>query len=214
MSRALWLRFLAASAFFALVISALDLLLVREVAGGPSDEVQRSIYLFVARLVEEQPYPQSVRRVESLRADSPAMPLRLWVVSESGQVLAASVAGDPPARLRSLQRPAQVHGVVSYGRYFSGAPAGAVVRLDAAAPTYLLIHNPGAPGRPTFRTLGLLFIATVAGAILLGLSLLCAGGAQGSAGRAAARRERSRVFSASASAPRVSLASPSRRWLS
>ncbi|WP_052452563.1 HAMP domain-containing sensor histidine kinase [Noviherbaspirillum autotrophicum] len=172
MSRALWLRFLGASVFFALVLSALDLFLAKEVAGSASDDVQHSVYLFVARIVEEQPYAQSVRRVASLGAESPAMPLQLWVVSASGQVIAASAAYDPPARLRALARPAQVHEIVSYGRFFSGGPAGAVVRLNAPAPTYLLVHNPGVPGRHTFRTLGLLFIATVAGAILLGLALV------------------------------------------
>lgn len=172
MSRTLWLRFLGASIFFALIISALDLFLIREVASGASDDVQRSVYLFVARIVEEQPYAQSVRRVERLRADSPAMPLQLWVVSESGQVLAASTSGDPPARLRQLEYPTQVHGISSYGRFFSGAPAGAIVRLNAATPTYLLAHNPGVPGRHTFRTLGLLFIASMIGAIFFGLSLV------------------------------------------
>lgn len=172
MSRALWLRFFGAGVFFALVISALDLLLVREVAGGPSAEVQRSVYLFVARLVEEQPYAESVRRVARLRTDSPAMPLQLWVLSETGQVLAASTADAPPPRLLGLARPARVHGIATYGRFFSGAPAGAIVRLEAPAPTYLLVRNPGIPGRHTFRTLLLLFIASLIGAILLGLSLV------------------------------------------
>lgn len=172
MSRSLWLRFLGASVFFALLISALYFVVIKEVAGDASNEVQRSVYLFIAHIVEDQPYAESVRRVERLRTDSPAIPLQLWVMSESGQVLAASTTDDAPPKLLRLERPTRVHDIALYGRFFSGAPAGAIVRLDAPAPTYLFVRNPGVPGRHTFRSIGLLFVATVIGSIFLGLSLV------------------------------------------
>lgn len=56
--------------------------------------------------------------------------------------------------------------------FFSGGSASAVVRLQASAPVYLLIRNPGTTGRGAVMTMIVLFIATMVGAILLGLLLL------------------------------------------
>lgn len=172
MRRGIWLRFFAISAFFAVLLSILYFMLMREVAGGASDEVQRSIYLFIAHIVEEQPYAQSIQRIERLRADSPAMPMELWVLSESGLVLASSNGNPPPRLLQRLEKPQQVHEVVSRGRFFSGAQGLALVRLDAAEPTYLAVHKLGTPGRHTFLILCALFVATMLAAILLGLLLV------------------------------------------
>lgn len=172
MKRGIWLRFLAISAFFAVLLSVLYFILMREVAGDASDEVQRSIYLFIAHIVEEQPYAESIKRVERLRTDSPAMPMELWVLSESGQVLAGSSDTMPPRLLQRMEKPRHVHEVVSRGRFFSGAQGLALVRLDAAEPTYLAVHKLGTPGRHTFLILGALFVATMLAAILLGLLLV------------------------------------------
>ena len=172
MKPGLWLRFLGISIFFALLLSVLYFALIREVAGAASNEVQRSIYLFVARIVEERPYQESIRHIQQLSADSPAMPMQLWVLSESGQVLAGSSAAPPQQALRRLEKPRHIHDVTTIGRFFSGAPAFALVRLDAAEPTYLLVRNQGLAGRHVFLLLALAFVATVFGAILLGLLLV------------------------------------------
>ena len=172
MSRGLWLRFFGISVFFALVLSGLYLFLIHEVAGRPSDEVQRSIYLFLARIVEEKPYAESVQRVERYRTESPAMPLDLWVVDAVGNVLASSTGDAPPVRLQKIPRPQRIHEITTRGRFFSGGPALAVVRLDAVDPTWLLVRNPGTPARGTFLVLGALFVVTLIGAIFLGLLLV------------------------------------------
>ncbi len=168
----IWLRFLGISAFFAVLLSVLYFMLMREVAGPASSEVQRSIYLFIAHLVEDQPYAESIKRIERWRADSPAMAMELWVLSASGHVLASSTDAAPPRLLQRMEKPQQVHEVVSRGRFFSGAPALALVRLQGATPTYLAVYNPGLGGRHTFLILGALFVATMLGAILLGLLLV------------------------------------------
>ncbi|MFZ6743935.1 hypothetical protein ACO0LC_11955 [Undibacterium sp. JH2W] len=56
MSRSLWLRFFAISVFFALLLSLFYLRMIREVTTRPGDEVQRSMYLFIARIVEGHDY--------------------------------------------------------------------------------------------------------------------------------------------------------------
>jgi methyl-accepting chemotaxis protein len=172
MSRALWLRFLGISVFFALMLSVLYLVLVREVAGSSSNQVQRSIYLFLAHIVEEGPYAQSLQRIESFQAESPFMQTQLWVVSESGQVLAGDDAAQLPRIWRQLPKPLDIHEVVTKGRFFSGAPAAAVVRLNSAEPVYLVVRNAGQPGQHVYMWLVVFFIATMVGAMVIGLLLV------------------------------------------
>lgn len=172
MSRTLWLRFFGISVVFALMLSALYLFMIREIAGKPSKEVQHSVYLFLAHIAEQQPYADSLRRIDELRTDSPAMALDLWIVSDSGNVLAANTAASPPARFARMPRPLRVHEVVTRGRFFSGSPAIASVRLNAVEPTYLLVRNRGTPSRGTFLILAALFVVTVVGAIFSGLLLV------------------------------------------
>jgi signal transduction histidine kinase len=172
MNRALWLRFLGISLVFALVLSAVFLLIRRELAGNASNDVQNSVYLFLARIVEEKPYAESIKRVDGYRAESPAMRFDLWVVSGSGHILASSTNDAPPASFDRLAKPQHVHDVVSKGRFFAGAAALAIVRLDAADPTYLLVRNARSPGQHVFLELAALFIATLVGAMFIGLLLV------------------------------------------
>lgn len=172
MSRTLWLRFLGISTVFALLLSALYLIMIREIAGKPSNEVQHSIYLFLAHIAEQQPYAESLRRIQESGAESPAMALDMWIVSGGGKVLASTTTAAPPPRLERLPRPLRVHEIVTRGRFFSGGPAIAIVRLDAAEPAYLLVHNRGTPSRGTFLILAALFVATLLGAIFCGLLLV------------------------------------------
>lgn len=172
MSRLLWLRFLAISVAFGLLLGALYALLVRELAGDVSNDVQRSMYLFIARIVEEGPYPESVRRIDRFRAESTALSMQLWVISDAGATLASSTDAAPPPWLRQIGKPRRIHEVLTQGRFFSTASAMAVVRLDAAEPTYLVIRNAGTPRPRIFLTLGLFFVATVVGAVFLGLLLV------------------------------------------
>jgi signal transduction histidine kinase len=146
--------------------------MIREIAGKPSNEVQHSVYLFLAHIAEQQPYADSLRRIDELRADSPAMALDLWIVSDSGNVLAANTVAPPPARFARMPMPLRAHEVVTRGRFFSGSPAIASVRLNTAQPTYLLVRNRGTPSRGTFLILAALFVVTVVGAIFSGLLLV------------------------------------------
>jgi signal transduction histidine kinase len=172
MNRVLWLRLLAISVFFALMLTLVDVLLMRALIGSQREDVQRSLYLFVAHLMEEAPYPQSMARIAQLSAESPSMRLELWVVSDSAQVLASNTPAPPPAAILQGPWPAGVHEVSSHGRFFAGDAANALVRLDAATPTYLVVRTPGALGRSTFNMLVLMFVMTLVGAIFLGLFLV------------------------------------------
>jgi len=173
MSRSLWLRFFAVSIFFALLLSLFYLWMIREVTTRPGDEVQRSMYLFIARIVEGHDYAEGMRRVQTYRSESPAIPLEMWIVNADNKILASSPADAvPPTALLQRNKPKVIHEVIARGRFFSGTAASAIVRLQADEPSYLLIHNPGTPARGAFFTMATLFVVTLVAAILLGLLLL------------------------------------------
>lgn len=173
MSRSLWLRFFAISIFFAVLLSLFYLWMIREVTTRPGDEVQRSMYLFIARIVEEHDYAEGLRRVQAYRSESPAIPLEMWIVDADNKILASNPAeAIPSAALLQRAKPAVIHEVVARGRFFSGGAASAIVRLQADEPRYLLIHNPGTSARGAFFTMVALFVVTLVTAILLGLLLL------------------------------------------
>ncbi len=173
MSRSLWLRFFAISVFFALLLSLFYLWMIREVTTRPGDEVQRSMYLFIARIVEGHDYAEGLRLVQTYRSESPAIPLEMWIVNADNQILASSPADAiPPAALLQRAKPGVIHEVVARGRFFSGTAASAIVRLQSDQHSYLLIHNPGTPARGAFFTMATLFVVTLVTAILLGLLLL------------------------------------------
>ncbi|MCH8622438.1 HAMP domain-containing sensor histidine kinase [Undibacterium sp. TS12] len=172
MSRSLWWRFLAVSILFAVGLTAMYLFMLREVTGKSGDEVQRSVYVFIARIVEESSYEEGMKKLQSYRAESPAIPLELWVVDGNNSVLARNTDAAPPVTLLQRDKPEQIHDVVARGRFFSGSAASAIVRLRAAQPVYLLVRNPGTPAKGTFLTMTWLFLLTVVAAILLGLFML------------------------------------------
>ncbi|MET3115903.1 signal transduction histidine kinase [Undibacterium sp. GrIS 1.8] len=174
MNRSLWLRFFGISIFFACVLSTGYVLVLREITGRPTEEVQRSVYLFIAQIVEQQSnsglaYQDALAQVQRYRSESPAMPLELWVINAENQIIASSTNAAPPLGLLQRAKPVQVHELITRGRFFSGSPATAIIRLSASQPAYLLVRNPGSAARGTFFSMSLLFVTTLIGAILLGL---------------------------------------------
>ncbi|HJV86333.1 MAG TPA: HAMP domain-containing sensor histidine kinase [Noviherbaspirillum sp.] len=172
MNRSLWLRFLGLSVVFALLLGLLYARLIREVAGDAREDVQRSVYLFIARIVEEAPYADAIRHLDRLRTESPSMSPEVWVISAAGQVMASNSVAPPPQDLLQEGLPQQVHDIVMRGHFFSGASAAAVIRLNAAEPAWLVVRNAAQAGRHLVLTLGTFLVATVLGAIFLGLSMV------------------------------------------
>lgn len=173
MSRSLWLRFFVISVCFSVLLSLIYMWVKREVVTRPSEEVQRSMYLFIARIVEGYDYAEGLHKVQTYRSESPAIPLEMWVVNADNQVLASSVEGEkPPASLLERKKPDAIHEVMARGRFFSGNAASAIVRLQSSEPVYLLVQNSGTPARSAFMTMVILFVLTLVTAILLGLLLL------------------------------------------
>ncbi|MGZ3181916.1 MAG: ATP-binding protein [Telluria sp.] len=172
MKSGLWLRFLAISVACALVLSVAFLFLLRGVTGRPTADVQRSIYLFLAHMVEQRPYAQALDEVQRLSADSPAMPLELWVIDGRGTVLAATAATDLPTQALAEPLPAQPHALRSVGHFFAGARAVGIVRLAGAEPAWLVVRNRGGGTRGAWATVLVLFVLAMCTAVFGGLVLV------------------------------------------
>jgi signal transduction histidine kinase len=165
-------RFVAISVVFAMLLSLLYVILIREVTGDSNRSLQRSVCLFIARMVESDDYTTSLQRIESYRSESKSLPLRLWVLTDAGAVLASNTPAQPPAQWRKVALPNGVHAIATYARSFPALPEFAVVRLAATAPTYLVLQDLWVESRRLLFLESMIFIATLVGAIFLGLSLV------------------------------------------
>ncbi|MCW7539191.1 HAMP domain-containing histidine kinase [Aquabacterium sp. A7-Y] len=175
MSRGLWWRFLAISVAFALLLSLVYALVLREINREGRSAIQRSLILFAARALELEagPYPEAMRRLDHLLAESPVMPRGLWVIDLQGRVLASRSALPLPPEWRQVDAAMAVHDVRSTpGRRLQGGSPVSVTRLQGAGPVFLVMSDSGIPGRPVLRTHGLFFIAALAAAVFFGLSLV------------------------------------------
>ncbi len=172
MSRTLWMRFVGVSILFAVLLSFLYVFLIRETTGGSSRGLQRGIYLFIARIVESDDYRTSLQRIDAYRSESKALPLQLWVLSASGVILARNTPAEPPVAWQRAARPPRVHDIVTYARFLPALPEFAVVRLQAPLPTYLIVQDAWVASRRILILQSVIFLATLVGAIFLGLSLV------------------------------------------
>jgi signal transduction histidine kinase len=172
MNRALWVRFVGLSVVFALLLSVLYTFLIREVAGATNVSVQRGMCLFLARIVESGDYQASLGQIDSYRAESAALPLKAWVVSERGGVLARNTPAPPPQNWHTLSLPTQIHDIATYARGLPSLPKFVVVRLKASAPTYLILQDLFVQTRRVVFLQSVLFVATLGAAIFLGLTML------------------------------------------
>ncbi len=172
MSRSLWLRFVVISVLFALLLSLLYAMLIREMTGDSSRALQRSIHLFIARIVESDDYAASLRHIDTYRAESQSMPLQLWVVTQSGAVLARNTSIGIPGQWQSVKLPERIHDTVTYAHSFPALPEWAIVRLNASTPTYLIISNAWLESRRMLAVESIVFVGTLVAAIFLGLSLV------------------------------------------
>jgi signal transduction histidine kinase len=172
MRRPLWVRFLAVSTLFAMVLSLLYWSLIRVVAGATNENVQRGMCLFLAKIVESDDYATSLRLIDSYRSESVALPIKAWVLSDSGEILARNTVAALPASLTDLAMPARVHEISTYARGLPSLPKYVVIRLQAPRPTFLILEDLWGQTRRVVVVESVIFVATLGAAIFLALSLL------------------------------------------
>jgi signal transduction histidine kinase len=171
-SARLWVRFLALSLIFALLMSFGAMVLIRETTGAGNRDVQRGVCVFFARMVETDGSPaESLQKIKSYLAESAALPLNLWVIDEADVVVASTTRVAPPVLVHGLAHPEQPHGVTTYARYFPSLPEVVMVRLATPQPRFLVIQDAWRQSRRLLFWQSLIFIGSVVGAIVVGLTL-------------------------------------------
>jgi signal transduction histidine kinase len=170
--RGLWWRFLAISVLFALALSLLYVVLVRETTGTARAALQRSITLFIAKSLEEAPYAASMKHLDQTLSESPEMPRDIWVLDAQGRVLAARSDAAPPLDVVKLDASMKVHEVRSIRAAWIGGLQMSATRLATAEPTFLVTRNSGVVGRPILRFQTMFFVGALMVAVFLGLSLV------------------------------------------
>lgn len=173
MSRSLWWRFLALSVLTSLLLSVAYVFIVRETTGGGRAALLRSVVLLMARTLEADPLPQAMQRLAAITAESPELPVDVWVIDDQGHVLAQHSAGAlPPEASDPRLRPPHVHEVLTEGGL--AQPTVSVVRLATTPTAFLVSRHNGLPGRPVLRLQAIFFVGTLVAAMLLSLALITA----------------------------------------
>jgi signal transduction histidine kinase len=168
----LWIRFLALSLLFAVLMSFGAMTLIRETTGAGNRDVQRGICVFFARMVEANGAPEeALRKIESYLEESDALPLSLWVVDGTDAVVSGTTGAPPPGVVHQLIHPGRPHEVTTYARYFPALPEVAIVRLATPQPRFLVIQDAWRQSRRLLLWQSLIFLGSVVGAIVVGLTL-------------------------------------------
>jgi signal transduction histidine kinase len=170
-----WIRFAGISVVTAIALIAVYLLTLYSGQDRLVQSVKTEFVSFVTSIVESAPYPESVKQYARYQQASELSALRLWVVTESGEVLATNTQTAPPDGWTSLPKPSRVHDFTTSKTLFTAIPTLLEVKLNDPNNRYLLIApNRQAPLRKLVvnRLASLFFVMGVAIFIALILTSL------------------------------------------
>ncbi len=173
MKKSLWLQLIGLSLVITLATSSIFFAIFDKMSATAMLETRKNIYLFLAHIIEESPYTEGIARYERLRHGAPALGGAIWVLSESGGVIAANNNEPPPAQWQTMVKPTDIHGMsfmIPRFRHFADL---ILVRLNANRPTYLLV-KPSArtPNKTVAQIEILLSFAGLLSATFSGLAML------------------------------------------
>lgn len=173
MKRNFWLQLIGISLFFTVISSALAIAIFQHVAAGALQENRQNTYRFLANIVDGAPYQEALQQYERYRADSHTGDRRMWVLSASGQVLAANTAEVPPADWTGMEKPVERHAITAKTTGFSNFADLVLVRLDGATPTFLLVRpEKDSPNRAIASAEIWVFVLSLFGTSMTGLTIL------------------------------------------
>lgn len=137
----LWLQTLAISLLISLIFCIVGYTFWRGISLRAIGEVRASVYLFVVRILESAPYPESMPVLENFLSESPLLANHIWVISDDGAVLATNSTLPLPPEWRHIARPQQPHAIeilLPSGGYI---PSLTMVRLHDQNPTFAVIRS-------------------------------------------------------------------------
>ena len=123
-------------------------------------------------MVEANGAPEAaLQKIKSYLEESDALPLNLWVIDATDAVVSGTTSSPPPELIHRLGHPGRSHEVTTYAHYFPALPEVAMVRLVTPEPRYLVIQDAWRQSRRLLLWQSLIFLGSVVGAIVLGLTL-------------------------------------------
>lgn len=170
MKKSLWLQLFALSVLVSALTSAIFFTVFSRTAAAAMLETRRNIYVFLAQLVEEAPYAQSIERY----ARDPALGGgNVWVLSEDGKILAADTSEPPPREWLKLSKPGSAHAMSFSIPRLSHFATLVLIRLKANEPTYLLVRpSASSPARAVAKIEVWLFFGALLSATFTGLAMI------------------------------------------
>jgi signal transduction histidine kinase len=162
MNRNFWLQVIAISLLFTTLLAGVSLFVFRGASASISQETRRNTYLFLANILESEPYPAALQRYERYRADARSLGRSVWVLAGNGAVLASNTSEAPPAEWHAIPRPQQRHEIAAKIPGLSNFAELVLVRLDKPEPVFLLV-------RPEKDTPNRALASVEAGIFLFGL---------------------------------------------
>jgi signal transduction histidine kinase len=185
MKRFFWLQLVAISLVFTLLSSTVAVLIFQHVAAGALLESRKNAYEFLANILESAPYQQSLEFYEQLRSESQTVDRSIWVVSDTGQVLASNTSEAPPPDWLTLPRPQKRHEISVKSAEFHHFADLVLLRLGAPEPStkagsnepedpvYLLVRpEKDTPNRAIANAEIVVFVLSLFGTSLAGLTVL------------------------------------------
>ena len=150
----------------AIIVGSIRML--NESGEGP---IRNPAIKFMARVIEKGgSYQETLQGFEEMRTRLGLRVLPVWIVDDSGKIIARTSSGSLPVPWNALPKPRIIHGIAAHYRSFQLAPDMMILRLDESRPTYLLVRIPRS-GAITRGFLGwtLFLFATMAASAFAGL---------------------------------------------
>lgn len=175
MRRAFWFQLIAISIFFTLLSGIISVLIFQSVSAKALQETRRNAYLFLANILESAPFDQSLPQYERFRADSGNIGRSIWILSESGHVLASNTKEAPPPSWELIPKPLARHEISAQIPQFRNFADLVLVRLNKPDPTYLLVRpEKDTPNRAIAGAEITIFLVSIFITTLSGLAMIFA----------------------------------------
>lgn len=142
--------------------------MLNESGEGP---IRNPAIKFMARVIEKGgSYQETLQSFESMRIRLGLRVLPVWIVDQSGKIIAQTSPGPLPVAWNELTKPRIIHVIAAHYRSFQLTPDMMILRLAASRPIYLLVKIPrsGAISRGFLGWIIFLF-ATMAASAFAGL---------------------------------------------
>lgn len=173
MKKSLWLQLFGLSVLITLFTSTISFGVYNRIAATAMLETRKNIYVFLAHLLEEEPYDIAIGRYEKLDKGATVLAGSIWVLAENGKIIASNTDKEPPTEWLTISKPSGIHDISYIVPPFSHFATLVLIRLQATTPTYLLVEpNANSPRKSLAKIEVTLFFFGLLSATFLGIAMI------------------------------------------